>query len=32
VPQKIRVFVDFLKAWFAARDVNQAPRAMPRVA
>ena len=33
VPQKVRVFVDFLKAWFAARNVNQAPRAaMARVA
>ena len=27
VPPKIRVFVDFLKTWFAARNVNQAPRA-----
>jgi DNA-binding transcriptional LysR family regulator len=32
VPQKVRVFVDFLKTWFAARNVNQAPRPMPRVA
>jgi DNA-binding transcriptional LysR family regulator len=26
VPQKVQVFVDFLKAWIAARDVNQSAR------
>jgi DNA-binding transcriptional LysR family regulator len=27
VPQKVRVFVDFLKEWFAARNVNRSARA-----
>jgi DNA-binding transcriptional LysR family regulator len=25
VPQKVRIFIDFLKDWFAARNVNRAP-------
>jgi len=29
VPQKVRMFVDFLKSWIATRDVNQAARRLP---
>ena len=28
VPQKVQIFVDFLKTWMAARDVNQSARRM----
>jgi DNA-binding transcriptional LysR family regulator len=29
VPQKVRMFIDFLKDWFGARNVNRAPSRVP---